>query len=278
MRKIYKQPNKTDVNLKWRYNDFKNLNSFYEYNQYTIKTHMDWLVKLLKYTHTNGRKRHINYIPNTKMDCGEYVSGSQIKEQHTNLYDGKVEERVVWKELSEEETIKNEKHNIRYEGNQRRLNYVNRLNQQQKYAIQINISDSVRWDYFEPTNRWVLERIIYRWRNIQPIKKEFYEDISWREVLGVEVVSHNTLWSLTSHIFDMCDRWCEETFTEGLVKFYKPLKEKHNIYKGKDNFIKLTDMLGRDYRNYLDMLEEEDNLKSEWNKEFDKLFNETMRK
>ena len=37
-------------------------------------------------------------------------------------------------------------------------------------------------------------------------------------------------------------------------------------------------MLGRDYRNYLDMLEEEYNQKYEWNKEFDKLFNETMRK
>lgn len=291
MRKLYKKPNYVTVDVDWRYSDYKKSNSMYEYNQYNIKTHLSWLKKVLKYTFANGRKQTQSFIPYSPMSLGKKIYKNQINIKVKNDVSGKMENRVEWEKLSKEEEINNEKYDIRLEGNGRRLNTIDNYKDKQRIAIDIYISDYLNWEvrnnykrmnYMDDNKtlgKWYIERVIYRFRRIHPTNgSELSQTTQYKEIIDKQSMSYNCLWDLTHHIFSICESWCKETFWVGLKKYYKPIKEKHNLHNGVDNIKSLTVKLGDDYMRYLHRINNEKERKWEWNEDFDKLFKEVMNK
>ena len=286
-RKLYKKPNKVTTELDWRYSDYKKSNSFYEYNQYNIKTHMSWLDKVLKYTYRNGRKQTQTFIPYTPMELGEYILPKSEKYE-VEREDGS-KYTMLRDVISKEDKINNEKYRVRYEGNIRRGNLIDKYLDKQKIAIDFYISDYLNWEVRNSYKRdndmgdnktlgkWYIERVIYRWRRFKPTYGSS-QNSTYKEVIDKQSMSYNCLWDLTNHIFSVCNDWSEDVFEEGLVKYYKPIKEKHNLNSGYDSIKTLSVKLGDDYMKYLNRITNEKERSWEWNDDFEKLFNDTMSK
>lgn len=291
MGKLYKKPNYVTVDVDWRYSDYKKSNSMYEYNQYNIKTHLSWLKKVLKYTFANGRKQTQSFIPYSPMYLSDKIPTNQIHIKVKNENNGKEEDRVVWEKLSNEDEVKNEKYDIRKEGNSRLLNKIDNYKDKQRIAIDIYISDYLNWEvrnnykrmnYMDDNKtlgKWYIERVVYRFRRINPLSgSELSQTTQFKEIIDKQSMSYNCLWDLTNHIFSVCFNWSEEMFDDGLEKYYHPIKQKHNLQSGVDNLKNLTIKLGDDYMRYLHRINNEEERKWEWNEDFDKLFKEVMNK
>ena len=67
-------------------------------------------------------------------------------------------------------------------------------------------------------------------------------------------------------------KWCQKSCHYALEKYYKPIRDKHNI-NTMENFSLITQKLGDDYIRYLKRIQSEDDKKEEWNEEFEELFN-----
>ena len=288
MRKLYKKPNSCSVALDWEYDDYKKSNSFYEYNHYTIKTHMDWLGKLINFVHRNGRKQIQNFIPQPILHNERKLELGKVVKTERKRDDGSIETTYPTV-LTDEEKLNNEKSLIEEEGNIRRENYVNRRIQQQKLAIHYYISDYMNWEFQKNMYRrqylnenvtigkWYVERVLYRYRSEKTISNK-HNNLNWKELIDRQSYSFLCLGELTEYIIGICMNWCNDSTQKGIDKYYTPLKEKYNLPKGLDGLITLSKKLGREYMDYQIRLKEERERKSEWNDVFELLFNETLSK
>ena len=123
----YKQPNGIKVEMDWRYNDYRREMSVLEYNDYNLKVHFDWLVKVIKQTFRYGRRSYPIYPQSFHIDEGKRI----IKDTEWR----KVGDTKLLMDVKDEKIDKhNEKVGIKEEGNRRIRNKVNGKKQRKNYC------------------------------------------------------------------------------------------------------------------------------------------------
>ncbi len=269
----HKQPNNINVEMDWRYDDYRREMSVLEYNDYNIKIHFSWLIKVIKHTFRYGRRNYPIYPQSFHIDEGKYITKDKEwrKVGNTDL-------------LMDVEDEKIDKHNkkvmIKEEGNRRIRNLVNGKKQKNKLSTLIRISDYPNYHFkgsFDDfmKNKWYIEKVVFQYREIEPTYGG--EKISWKDVLHIESNTFSSLWLLTHYICSKCSEWCDYNFDVGLKKYYKPIKEKYQI-KDLPHLELMTKKLGEDYISYLNRIKNENERKDEWNDEFEELFNDITKK
>lgn len=265
----WKQPNSVIVEMDWRYDDYRREMSVLEYNDYNIKVHFNWLVKVIKQTFRNGRRNYPIYPQSFHIDEGKRI----IKDKEWKM----VGNTKLLMDVEDEKIDKhNKKVSIKEEGNRRIRNLVNGKKQKNKLSTLIRISDFPNYHFkgnFEDwmQNKWYIEKVIFQYREIEPTYGG--ETVSWKDILHMESMTFSSLLDLTYYIFEKCGVWCKYSFHKALEKHYKPIKEKyqHTDMKHFDLIIK---KLGEDYISYLNRIKREKEKRNEWNEEFEELFNE----
>ena len=290
MGKRYTNTNYVKLLLIWDYDDISKSNSLLEINQYNIKKHFDWLLKVVKQTHRNGNKIRKPYIPHYEMDVGERKEVKHSMRHFTSV-DGSISPNKLLLPNEDEETqrniIENHKVFLREEGNMKRWNDREKLLSKYQTSFDIVINDRMLHNFsknnkYDETEshygKWYFEYVKFRFRS-----KKWYGSLdgvlNWKDILGIYKQSFNCLWDLTETILGVCQRWDNNEFERNLIKYYKPIKEKHNI-KDLDELERITKQLGKDYTNYL-YVKNSDVYWDEscgWNRDWDILFRDEMRK
>lgn len=288
MGKRYTNTNSVKLQLIWEYEDISKSNSLLELNQYNIKTHFDWLLKVVKYTLRNGNKQKIPYIPHYKMDVGEL---KEVKHsmKHFITVDGSISPNKLFLPNEDEETqrniIENHKRFVREEGNRKRWNDREKLLSKYQTSFDIEINDRLLHNFsknnrYDDTNtyygKWYLSYVKFRYRR-KVWLGSLDGETNWKDILGIYKVSYNCLWDLTETLLGICQRWDKNELERNLIKYYKPIKEKHNI-KDIDELERITKQLGKDYTNYLYAKNSYWDESWGWNRDWDIYFREEMRK
>ena len=287
----YKQPNGIKVEMYWKYNDYRREMSVLEYNDYNLKVHFDWLIKVMKHTFRYGRRNYPISQQTFHIEEGKYIIPKKVKREvireDGSSYD------VYEDKITKEEYNNNMKVMIKEEANSRIRNVVKKKKQNNVISTLIGISDSVVYgsilgvpSYFAESmdvmrNKWYVEKVHFRYRDYENPTVGSEEGLSWKELLYVETKTYSSLVDLTDYIFRICSDWCDYNFVKGLEKYYKPIKLKHQI-EGLKHLELITKKLGEDYISYLNRIknenEKEDDKMWVWNDEFEELFNEVTKK
>lgn len=276
-RVYYKQPNSVKVEVKWKYNDYRKEMSILEYNDYNIKIHFDWLVKMIKHTFRYGRRNYPISQQPFHIDEGKRLLPKSVKREVTNQFGDTY--TVCDNVLTKEEEKHNDKVRIKEEANRRIRNKVNTKKQRNSISTLIRIVDCVDYQingmYNTMKSKWYVERIHFYYRELEPTYGG--EKNSWKEIIHIESNTYNCLVDLTDYLMGISLKWCKKSCHYALEKYFKPIRDKYNI-DTMENFSLITQKLGDDYIRYLKRIQIEDDKKEEWNEEFEELFNETTTK
>ena len=259
MNRNWNKNNSVRVNVNWRYDDYRRVNPLNDFNDFNIKSLMEFITNTLKKTYTKG-----NQLPNYYVSL--YPKSERINTYNYHIGEGR---KGFWKDdtyydfcyqyCTEEEEEENRKHTLKEEEIRRKNNYNRRMNEDKKRSILFNLSDS------EIEGKWVMDMEIFRYRQFPKVHQSM-ENSSYKEYIVKETKTFNTLYDVFDNVMYMCQKWDKEVFDDVFVKEIRNLKNKHNwnftsdtfydYYN--DKFIPQIKSMGEDYCKFWLRKKEED--------------------
>ena len=259
MNRNWNKNNSVRVNVNWRYDDYRRVNPLNDFNDFNIKSLMEFITNTLKKTYTKG-----NQLPNYYVSL--YPKSERINTYNYHIGEGR---KGFWKDdtyydfcyqhSTEEEEEENRKYYLKDEEIRRKNNYNRRMNEDKKRSILFNLKDNVI------DGKWVMEMRIFRYREYPKVHPSM-ENSSYKDYTVKETKTFNTLYDVFDNVMYMCQKWDKEVFEDVFVKELRNLKNKHNwnftsdtfydYYN--DKFIPQIKSMGEDYCKFWLRRKEED--------------------